>query len=337
MATTVYGDISPRTAAYAATEFLKRAEALLVLERYGQIKPIPANKSKTIKFRRYNALDATPNALTEGVTPTGKKRTKTDVEATLQQYGDFVEITDVIQDTHEDPVLKEMIGICGEQAAQMLENVRYGVIKGGTNVFYAGGVDSRGAVATGLTIGLQRTVVAALSRQLAKPITQIVKASPNIATEPISPAFVAVCHVDLETSIRKLPGFVPVEKYSDAMRAMPGEIGKVERVRYVGTTLCTPFADAGATVSGGAYMSTSGSKGDVYPVLYFGQDAYGIVPLKGKSAVTPMVLNPGQPRGGDPLGQRGTVGWKAYQTAVILNDLWMARAEVLVSTNLENS
>lgn len=44
-----------------------------------------------------------------------------------------------------------------------------------------------------------------------------------------------------------------------------------------------------------------------------------------------MVLNPNTPRGGDPLGQRGSLGWKAYRTAEILYDMWMARGEVAVS------
>ncbi len=43
-----------------------------------------------------------------------------------------------------------------------------------------------------------------------------------------------------------------------------------------------------------------------------------------------MVVNP-KPAAGDPLAQRGSVGWKAMQTAIILNDLWMARAEVAVT------
>lgn len=43
MPTTVYGDISPRTAAYASKELLERANPLLVLERFGQAKPLPEN------------------------------------------------------------------------------------------------------------------------------------------------------------------------------------------------------------------------------------------------------------------------------------------------------
>ena len=75
-------------------------------------------------------------------------------------------------------------------------------------------------------------------------------------------------------------------------------------------------------------VSTSGTLADVYPILFFGADAYGLVPLKGKDSITPMVKNPNNPVQGDELGQRGFVSWKVMTTAVILNQLRMARAEV---------
>ena len=287
MPTTVYGDISPRTAAYASKELLERANPLLVLERFGQAKPLPEKSSKTIKFRRYNSLDPTPNPLTEGVTPSGKKMTATDVSASVVQYGDFIEISDVVQDTHEDPVLKEGMAVCGEQAANMLELVRFGILKAGTNVYRAGGAASRDAISKGLTIGLQREIVRGLKRQNARTITKIVGAGAGFSTEPIAAAYIAVTHVDLETTIRKLPGFVPVEKYSDHMKAMPGEVGKVEEVRYVTSTVFAPWEDAGGAVSSANFISTAGTKADVYPILFFGADAYGLVSLKGKNSVTP--------------------------------------------------
>jgi len=63
MAYTAYGDISPRTAAYAEKQLLARAIPFMVLEKFGQSKPLPANNSKTIVFRRYNALPNAPTAL----------------------------------------------------------------------------------------------------------------------------------------------------------------------------------------------------------------------------------------------------------------------------------
>jgi len=113
MAMTVYGDITPRTAAYVVVELLKRAMPYLCLEKFGQSKSLPANKTQSMKFRRYNSLGLRTTPLTEGVTPASEKLTATDITATLYQYGGLVEITDVIQDTHEDPVLQEAVAVSG--------------------------------------------------------------------------------------------------------------------------------------------------------------------------------------------------------------------------------
>ncbi len=134
MALTVYGDISPRTAAYVVVELLKRAMPYLCLERFGQSKALPSNKTQSMKFRRYNSLPTTGTRLTEGVTPAGKKLTTTDVTVQLYQDGDFVEITDMIADTHEDAVQHESMAIVGEQAAKVTEINRYNVLKACTNV-----------------------------------------------------------------------------------------------------------------------------------------------------------------------------------------------------------
>jgi len=324
---TNYGDISPRTAAYAAVQLLERGIPYLVIEKFGQTKPVPQNRSKQVIFRRYEALDNTPNVLQEGVTPTAKKLTKTDITATLEQYGDLVTISDVILDTHEDPILQETVDILGEQAAQMIEVVRYGVLKAGTNVSYAGGVASRNLVDTVATLAGQRSVTRALKRQNARKITKTVKSTPAFASQNVAPSYVRLIHSDLETDVRGMAGYVPPESYG-SMTPYESEIGKVEDCRYIYSTIFTAFADAGA--AGAGKVSTSGNNNDVYPILTVGTDAYGIVPLKGKDALTPMVVNP-KPSDSDPMAQRGHVAWKSMQTAVILNDLWMHREEVACS------
>lgn len=330
MAVTKYGDISPRTAAFAAKEMLERAIPYLVIEKFGQTKPLPSNSSKTIIFRKYNALDSTPQLLLEGVTPTGKQLTATDVSCTLEQLGDRIIITDVVMDTHEDPIFKEAQEVLGEQAAQMIEIARYGVIKAGTNVYYCNGTQ-RTDVNTPLTLGLQRRVTRYLKRQMARKITKIVKSSAAYGTQNVAPAYIALCHSDMEADIRNMAGFVPPEEYG-TMTPYESEIGKVEDVRYVTSTIFTPWADGGAAKAGSGteMISSAGTSSDIYPVLYLGTNAYGIVPLKGANAITPMVVNP-KPSDSDPLAQRGHVSWKAMTKAVILQDAWMVRVESAVT------
>lgn len=323
---TLYGDISPRTAAFVSKELLTRALPYLVFEKFAQAKPVPAGETKAIKFRRYNALSNTPATLTEGVTPTATQLTTTDITATLSQYGQLVTLSDVVLDTHEDPVLSETVALLGESAAQMLEKIRYNVFKAGTNVQYMNG-SQRTDVNTALTgangLAALRLAVRTLKRQNASKITTVVKSTASYGTEAVAPSYVAIIHPDLEKDIRDIPGFTPTERYGN-MSPWENELGKVEEVRFVTSTIIEPWADGGGAK--GSMLSTTGTSADVYPVLITARDAWAIVPFKGKGAITPTVVS-AKPTDSDPLAQRTHVGWKGYQTAIILNDLWCLRLE----------
>jgi N4-gp56 family major capsid protein len=327
---TTYGDISPRTGGFAKTRLLKRGQHLMVVERFGQVDPLQKNKTKTVKWRRYNSLARATAPLAEGIPPAGQKLTYTDVTATLEQYGDTVETTDVIKDTHEDPVLQQTMDLCGEAAAETIEEVRITIIKAGTNVFYANGVASRATVNSPPTRGDFRKIYRYFKKYKAREISQIVKASVKISTEPVAPAFFCMGHTDLDADLRGISGFVPIEQYSNSDRRLPGEIGKIEQFRIILTAMFDAWSAAGASgttyLSGGVEVSTAASC-DVYPLLLVAKDAYGIVPLQGFNSVHPMVLNPGKPSKSDPLGQKGFCSWKTYQTAAILNHNWIARLE----------
>ncbi len=319
----VYGDITPRTAAHAVARMLTRGLPYLVLEKFAQVYVMPTKSTKVAKFRRYNALALATVPLVEGVTPAGKKATVTDVTAQLEQYGDYVPFSDVIEDTHEDPYLQQISDILGEQAAQTMETVRYGVIKAGTNVFYANGAN-RAAVNTPLTLALQRKATRALKRQNAEYHTNVVGSTPDFRTEPVEAAFIGLVHPDGENDIRSQAGFIATKQYG-TVTPWANEIGAIEDVRYLRSTIFTPFPDAGGAA--GAMISTTGAQADVYPVLIIAKNSYGVVPLKGKDSMNIMVVNP-KPAPGDPLGQRGTAAWKMMHTAVILNDAWLVRLEV---------
>jgi N4-gp56 family major capsid protein len=344
MPLTSYSDITPRQTAFSVANLLKRAMPHMMIERFGQAYPIPKNNTKVAKWRRYfmtggtgsysgNAGDfnvpLADTPLTEGVTPAGSTLENKDYTVTLQQYGDFLEFSDVIQDTHEDfpPLLREMTDILGEQAAHTIETLRFNVLKAGTNVFYANGAN-RAAVNTGVTLPLQRRITRSLKRQNAKPMTAMISSTVKYNTQPIEAAFVALCHPDVENDIRDMAGFISVKQYGSNVEAMEGEIGSVEDVRYIRSTVFESFPDAGGTTAG--YLSTTGTDADVYPIIYLARDAYGIVPLRGKDTVEVMVVQP-KATNTDPLAQRGTAGWKAWNATVILQDAFMVRAEVAAS------
>jgi N4-gp56 family major capsid protein len=329
---TVYGDISPRTAGKAKKKLLMRGQHMMVTERFGQFDPLGKNMTKTAKYRRYNSLARATAPLAEGVPPSGSKLTFTDVECTLEQYGDYTPITDVIADTHEDPVLNEAMKVLGEQMGETVEEVRINVLKAGSNVFYAGfpTTSSRASVNSPPTRGDFRRIYRYFKKFKAREITEIVRASAMISTEPVESAYWVMGHTDLDADFRGIPGFIPSAHYSDSTKRIPGEIGKIEQFRIVLTAMFDSWQAAGT--SGTTYLSsgarvTSSTAADVYPIICVARDSYAIVPLQGFNSVNIAVVNPGNPSKGDELGQQGFASWKTYQASVILNSNWVARLE----------
>ena len=325
-----YGSISQRTAAWAATEMLAHAEPVAVLSKFGQSKPLPKNKADNVKFRRPVPFAAATTPLTEGVTPTAQAMSYEDVPVTIAQYGAVVQITDKVNDLAEDPVLKDASMLCGEQAGDTVEAITWGVVKGGTNVIYGNGT-ARAQVNTAVSLNKLRAAARFLMAQRAKRLTKMLSGSTNFETKPIEAAYVAFGHTDMEADIRNLAGFTPVAAYGSRQPLCPEEVGSVESIRIILTPMLTPVLDAGSSTLNG--MKTSGTKADVYPLVIIGQEAYGLVPLKGANAITPSVINPDVKTKDDPLGQRGYVGWKTYFAAVRLNEAWLVRCEFAV-TNL---
>lgn len=324
MATTDYGQISQRTAAWAATTMLEHAEPILVLSKFGDAKPQPKNKAEAVTFRRPVPFGAVTVPLVEGVTPTAQAMAYEDVPATLDQWGAVVEITDVVADLAEDPVLADASMLCGEQAAETVEAVTWGVLKGATNVLYANGSQTTD-VNTAIGKDKLRSAVRALQAQRAKPITRMLDSSPDHNTTPVEGGYVAFAHTDMAADIRDLPGFVPVAQYGSRKPLCPEELGSVENVRFILSPLLSPALAAGSATVNGMVASGATPKVDIYDLVIIGMNSYGLVPLKGATAIKPSVINPNTVSKSDPLGQRGYVGWKAYYTALVLNQAWIAR------------
>ena len=208
------------------------------------------------------------------------KPTLRDVEVTIGQYGDYVELTDVLEDTHEDPLIVEFSDILDEQAAIMLERVVIGTLLAGTNVHFSssiGGVmaTSRADVNEPMILPLQPRIVRGWKRQLAQPLTNLVAASPNFATLAIPLSYIAVCHTDCEADIREMPGFVPVEKYGH-QTPMRGKIGSVAGVRNCATTVLESWFNAGAAPKAGQEMeSDEGACALSTPFSFWGKTRSG--------------------------------------------------------------
>lgn len=251
-----------------------------------------------------------------------------DVTTTISEYGAWVAFTDVIQDTHEDPILNEMSSLLSEQAAQVKEGLIWNVIRAGTSVIYSGAATSR--ITVSAPVGESDLALAqrVLKNNLAKPITKMISASVNVATEPVAGGYIGFGHTNLEQDLRDLTGFVVREAYSSIAPLMEQEIGKFQDIRFILSPQFAPFYGAGEVGTGGGDVLATNGAADVFPIVIIGQDAFGVTALKGYESAAMAVKNPQMGSSyEDPLGQRGFMSWKMWFVATILNEAWMTRVE----------
>ena len=326
--TTGYGDVNPEVAGYLSKKMLVRALELMAFERFVTGETLPEHETKTIRMRRFVGdwdMAVDNMYLTEGEVPVSQQLQQEDVTLTLVQMGGIVKITDVVHDTHTSKVLNEAFDVLSDQAPRIVETDRFFALRAITNKYFANGT-ARSAVNTPISVNLLKKAERNLQRNLALPITKIAKTSPDFNTEPIHPAYPTLTHIDTQGDIEGLTGFVSVKDYPSSVKPYEGEIGSRGRLRFILTTMTTPYKNAGGAK--GAMISTGGTSADVYPVFIFGQNAWDSVALKGKFAIKPMVVSPDSIDHANPMGQFGYASWKTMQGTLIKNDEWCVLLEV---------
>jgi N4-gp56 family major capsid protein len=126
--------IDPAVATYYDRVLLRRGLPFKNHTLFAQRRPIKKRSGNQAKFRRYGSLAVATTPLTEGVTPSGKTVTKTDITATIKAYGDYIHYSDVVSLTNQDPVLTEFTELLGEQGGETMDILARDVYVAGTNV-----------------------------------------------------------------------------------------------------------------------------------------------------------------------------------------------------------
>ena len=350
MAIQNYGTVASRNLIRAAQGMLEHAQPITVLGDFGTQREMPQNSTDTLVFRRTLPFGAsaagttientsryvgTPDitasnfVLAEGVTPNSNTISFQDVSVQLQQYGVLFKYSSKTEQLYEDDIPGEMVKLTGETLAEVMEMVRYGVLKAGSTVIYANG-SSRSAVNTAISLNAIRKAARTLESNRARRVTSRLAPGVNFGTRAVQPAYVVFCHTDAVSDIRNLPGFTRVEEYGSFKPIHDREVGACEDFRFVSSPLLKSFLASGsATING--MLSVGAANVDVYPFIVIGEDAWGQVALKGMSAIKPVVLKASQTNHANPLGQFGYVGASTWFATVRLNDAWMARIEAGVT------
>jgi len=274
----------------------------LIHDQFAQKHPIPANNGKTVEFRKYTPYPKALTALVEGVTPVGRKMAMTKLEATVAQYGDFTELSDILLLTAVDKNIVQATKLHGNQAGETLDTITREVLNGGSSVQYA-----EGQVAA-------RNLLTAAHKLTVNCIELGVRFLKNQKAPKIDGYYVALVHPDAVYDIMHDTRWRDAALYAGATQTFEGELGKIAGCRFVESTEAKIFAGAGA----GAIS--------VYSTIMLGDDAYGTTDISG-GGLKHITKQLGSAGTGDPLDQRATVGWKAIKTAVRLVEPFILRIE----------
>lgn len=292
---------------YYSDYLIDLVEPELVHDQFGQKHPIPKNGGKTIEFRQWDTLPEMTTPITEGVTPDGQSLSVSTIEATVQQYGGYVTISDMLDLTAVDPVLIQATKAIASQAGRSLDTITREVLNAGTVVQYAEGqVTERNQLAYtdkdnnhNMTVGAVKKAVRFLESQDAPKIDG---------------HYVGIIHPYCKYDLMNDPEWKNPHEYVNTENIYNGEIGELYGVRFVQSNRAKKFEGAGANGV------------DVFSTLIIGDDAYGVTEIEG-GGLEHIVKQHGSAGTADPLNQRATCGWKATKTAELLVPQYIVRIE----------
>lgn len=207
-------DLSPEMKVFYSDYLIDMAGPYLVHDQFAQKHPIPKNGGKTIEFRKYSPLAKALTPLTEGVTPQGNKLNVSTLTAQIAQYGDYIELSDVLLLTAIDNNLVQATKLLGQQAGMTLDTITREVLNGGTNVQYA-----NGSVAARNLLD-QTNINHRLSVDAIKRAVRFLKVQ-NAKT--IGKEFVAIAHPDTLYDLMCDPQWIAASQYAGSQQIFEGE------------------------------------------------------------------------------------------------------------------
>jgi N4-gp56 family major capsid protein len=295
------GNIAASLITYLTSQLLEVAEFNTILDQFGDKVPLPSNSSKTIRFVREEKLTVatTPTQLTEGISPDAVGITLNQFEATVEQYGNVVRISDIAELTAKHPVVQRTIYMLGLQAAETYDQLIFNVLDAATNNYRPNNrAGDTSLFATDyVTYNDLIELMALMQDQGARTMD--------------GSDYVLVVAPQVHAALLKDPDFKAANQFKSPERMFRGEVEQLGGFRIV---------KSNSPAFGATVQATTGFANKVYSSFAIGKFAYQITDLQNLQM---YVVQPGGHT--DPLQQSRKMGWKFAFKALITNQSWIRR------------
>lgn len=239
--------------------FLAYALGLMPHSQFGKKNTMPEHAGTTMKWRRLSTPLAQTTPLDETTDPSPIMPSKTDLSASVVEYGANTLISGWLDLTGLNQNAAELTKWLSDTFRLTIDTLDREVLATGASSYTC----ANGSPTTTLLNSIDLDIVVqTLLGYNAQPITQRMGAATGQGTSPLMPSFIAIAHTDLWRDLKAVAGFREVKNYADPGDAYEGEVGATDMIRWILTS--------NGYNSGGSYYC---------PVI--GQDAYGNVRIPG--------------------------------------------------------
>lgn len=244
--------LAPAAQDFYDKTLLKNMAPRLVHVQFGQKVALPRGNGKTVKFRKWTPFPAITKPLTEGIVPDGQPLNMTEVSATIDSYGGYVTITDMVDMTSAVPVVTDSVELQADQGALSIDHVtRSELHSQATNVQYAGGKTAISALTASdkLTMADIRKAVRTLKKAKAPKFSRGGKSH-----------YIAIVGPDTVFDLQSDPTWEAISQYQDKENIYSGEIGRMYGVVFVETTEAMVYGGMPFAAETKVASYTSGTK-----------------------------------------------------------------------------
>lgn len=326
MANVNTGSVSSQFQTFFSKSLLERQIPLLQMEQFAQKVPYPTKTggNKTVRFFRFdNPSIASIVSLSEGTTPSSGERqlTLSTVEATLEQFGSSIVLTDILLATELFNHLAQATKQLGEDAALHADTLSHrALVLNTTDSTSAGTTVSTAAYSRFAQNGIngtnfQSASVANASITALDLLDAATALKVNRAPK-IKDGYVLVAPPQVTRDLMNDDDFLRVSSYSTPEAIYKGEVGRLFGVSVIETT-------NNLTAGTAAYGVDTEATGSNFASIVLGGQAFGVPHMTAVAATgspyAPKVTILDAPDKSDIYGQRTIASFKTFYTAKQLN------------------